>query len=371
VGGSFVRLMRVDLGFSTEQVVTGSIVLPEERYDGRRTVEFYAQLMRRVGALPGVRAVGATNIAPFSGGNTAMGWAVAGREPANRAEYRIASWRAVTPGYFSALGIPLVRGRVFGDGDRGKAPFALVVSETMARLGWPDGDPVGREVKLGNGRTATVVGVVRDTRALNVDSAARPTMYFAQAQFAFPSMWLTVRGGCPPAAGRCDAEALGAAVRREIAALDGTLPLAHVQPLSQLVADATAQPRLTVLVFGLFAAAAVSLAAVGLYGLVSFGVVQRTREIGVQLALGAEPRRIVRAVLGQGVRLALLGVIVGSALAWAAAGALRAILFETEPTDGATFAAVGVVLVLVAAAASAAPARRAARLDPVLALRSE
>jgi predicted permease len=367
VGGSFVRLMRVDLGFASEQVLTGSIVLPEDRYPPQQVVDFFDRLTERLAALPGVRAAGATNIAPYGGGNTAMGWAAVGREPANRSEYPIASWRAVTPGYFPALGIALRQGRLY-DASDANAPRGsertLVINEALARRAWPSGYAVGQRLRLGNGQTARVIGVVADARLLAVDSAPAPTIYFSQSRFAFSSMWLTVR-----ATG--DVGALTAAVRREVAALDPSLPVARVQPLAQLVSDATAQPRLTVLVFGIFALAAMALAAVGLYGLMAFGVAQRTREIGVQLALGAQPERVVRAVLGQGVRLAALGVVIGGGAAVAVAGALRSILFETEPTDPATFAAVGLLLLLVAAAASAGPARRAARLDPVAALRSE
>ncbi len=367
VGGSFLRLMRVDLGFSSEQVLTGSIVLPEDRYQPAQVVAFFDRLTERLRGLPGVRAVGATNIAPYGGGNTAMGWAAVGREPANTSEYPIASWRAVTAGYFPALGITLRQGRLY-DASDASAPRGsertLVISETLARRAWPGESAVGQRLRLGNGQTARVIGVVSDARLLAVDSAPAPTIYFSQSRFAFTSMWLTIR-----AAG--DPTALTAAVRREVAALDPTLPVARVQPLAQLVSDATAQPRLTVLVFGLFATAALALAAVGLYGLIAFGVAQRTREIGVQLALGAQPRRVVRGVLARGVRLAVLGVAIGGAGAYVAAGALRAILFETEPPDPLTFAAVGAVLLLVAAAASVGPARRAARLDPVLGRRSE
>jgi predicted permease len=289
---------------------------------------------------------------------------VAGRVPANESEMPVASWRIVTPGYFAALGIPLQRGRLFDPTDTPDAPRTVVISETLARRGWPDRDPIGRELAIGNGRTMTVVGVVGDVRVLQVDSAPRPTMYFPHSQIPWQAMWLTVRTAGDP-------EALTAALRREVQAIDPTLPLAQVQPLTQLVSNATAQPRLTVLVFALFASAALALAVVGLYGLVSFGVAQRTREIGVRLALGAPPPRIVRGVLGQGLRLAAAGVALGTLAGWGTAGALRAILFETRPTDAATFAGVATLLLAVAAAASALPARRAARLDPVAALRSE
>jgi ABC-type antimicrobial peptide transport system permease subunit len=189
-------------------------------------------------------------------------------------------------------------------------------------------------------------------------------MYFAHAQFAWKSMWITVRTSGEPTA-------IIEAVRRELTALDPRVPLARVQPLTQLVRDTTAEPRLTVLVFGIFASAALVLAAIGLYGIVSYTVAQRTREIGVRLALGAPPRRIVRAVLNRGLQLALPRVVLGAVAGYGAAGALRAILFETEPTDAPTFIAIAGLLLAVAVVASAVPARRAARVDPMRALRSE
>jgi putative ABC transport system permease protein len=208
------------------------------------------------------------------------------------------------------------------------------------------------------------VGVVGDTRHVNTDSVPPPTVYLAHAQFPWRAMWLTVRSTGDPAA-------IIAAVRREVAALDPGVPLARVQPLTQLLKDTTAEPRLTVLVFTIFASAALVLAAIGLYGIVSYSVSQRTREIGVRLALGAPPRRILGAVLDRGVRLALLGVVLGGVAGYGAAGALRSILFETEPTDAATFFSIAGLLLTVAALASVLPARRAARTDPLVALRAE
>jgi len=189
-------------------------------------------------------------------------------------------------------------------------------------------------------------------------------MYFPHGQFPWGAMWLTVRATGDPTA-------IIDAVRREVAALDPNVAVARVQPLTRLVRDATAEPRLIVLVFGIFASAALVLATIGLYGVVSYTVAQRSREIGVRLALGAPPRGIVRAVLGQGVRLAAVGVALGSIGAYMAAGVLRTILFETEPTDAGTFLAIAAILMGVAAVASLAPARRASRVDPLIALRSE
>jgi predicted permease len=367
VGGSFVKLMRVTLGFAPEHVLTATISLNSGGGTeglSERTVSFFGELTRRVHAIPGVTATGMTSIAPFSGGNTAMGFEPGEAAPERESDYRIAGWRVVTPGYFQALDIPLVRGRLLDDGDRDPdAPVALI-NETMARRAWPDMDPVGRQLKMGSGRIATVVGVVGDTRHVNADSLPPPTVYLPHAQFPWRTMWLTVRSSGDPAA-------LIAAVRREVAALDPGVPLARVQPLTQLLKDTTAEPRLTVLVFGIFASAALVLAAIGLYGIVSYTVSQRTREIGVRLALGAPPRRILGAVLDRGVRLALLGIVLGGIAGYGAAGALRSILFETEPTDAATFITIAGLLLTVAALASVLPARRAARTDPLVALRAE
>jgi ABC-type antimicrobial peptide transport system permease subunit len=208
-----------------------------------------------------------------------------------------------------------------------------------------------------------IIGVVGDTRVLSIDSLPRPTMYFAQRQFGWPALWVTVRTNTN------NPELLTSAIEREVHALDPNLALAATQPLSRLVANVAATPRLTVLVFALFASAALVLAAVGLYGLVSYTVAQRTREIGIRLALGAQPKRLVRAVLSHGVRLAALGIVLGGTAAYGVAGLLRSILYEIEPTDALTFVGVAALLLAVAGLASIAPARRASRLDPVRALR--
>jgi predicted permease len=364
VGRSFVRLMRTNLGFTAEHVLAASIVLPEEQYDYERAAGFFEQLIPRLAAIPGVRAAGAVNLAPFSGGNTGMDFVPGTHAPTNPSDYRSAAWRAITPGYFATLGIPLVRGRVFDARDVYPSPNAIIINASMARIGWPGADPIGTQVTLANGRTMTVVGVVGDTRAIAIDSAATPTMYFAHGQFPWKAMWLTVRTTGDPMTAL-------AAVEREVHALDPNIPLARAQPLTRLVDDVAAEPRLTMLVFGIFATAALVLAAVGLYGLVSYTVAQRTREIGVRLALGAAPAQVARAVVRDGLLLAAIGVAVGAVISFGAGRALRAILYETEPTDAITFVAVALVLVMTAMLASLAPARRASKLEPVAALRAE
>ena len=364
VGASFRRLMRTDLGFAPERVLAASVVLPDDEYDYERSAVFFGRLLPRLSAIPGVRAAGAVNLAPFSGGNTGMEFVPGSTPPADPSGWRGASWRAVTPGYFAAIGIPLVRGRAIDRTDTYDAPDVLVINAAMARLGWPDRDPMGTQVTLSNTRTATVIGIVGDSRDLAIDSVPGPAMYFSHAQLPWKSMWLTIRTTGEPTT------VLGA-VRREVAELDPNLPLARVGPLTGLVSDVAAEPRLTMLVFGMFGAAALVLAAVGLYGLVSYTVSLRTREIGVRVALGARPGAVARMIVGQGMRTAVVGVTLGTVAAVALAGTLRAILYEIEPTDPLTYAAVALLLLGVAATASALPARRAARSDPTQALRAE
>jgi putative ABC transport system permease protein len=364
VGGSFVKLMRVELGFTPERVLTAELSLPTSRYDEERSVTFHIALAQQLRAIPGVRAVGAVNIAPFSGGSTGMGWDVAAHATGPVGDYRKAAWRTVTPGFFAALGIPLRRGRFIEEDDRWGNPPVVVINESLARAGWPDASPIGERIALSNGHAYTVVGVIGDTRHLALDSVPAPAFYFSYRQFPWSTMWLTLRTTGDPLN-------VAAAVRRQVATLDPMLPVAHVQPLTQLVTDVSAEPRLTMLVFAIFASAALALAAVGLYGIVSYTVAQRTRELGLRLALGARPGRIVNDVIARGLRLAAWGIAIGSAAAFVAARGLRAILFETQPTDAGTFVGVAVILLGVAALASAGPARRAARLDPALTLRSE
>ena len=365
VGSSFLRLMRVDLGFAPDGVLIAGVSLPAERYDGDRSVAFVAEATRRLQGLPGVVEAGATNIAPFAGGNTAMGFVAAERAGERREEYRGASWRIVTPRYFSAMSIPLVAGRVFS-GEEVRAPGAevTVVNETLARQAWPGEVAVGRRLAIESGRTLAVIGVVGDTRHLDLGAAPVATMYFANAQFPWNSMWFTLRSSGDP-------RLLATAVRRELTALDPLVPVAGLRPLAEQLSDRAAEPRLTMLVFTIFATSALVLAAVGLYGVISYGVEQRTREIGVRMALGAQSSRLLRRVMGDGVRLAVAGVAIGAVASYGVAGVLRAILFETEPSDPATYAAVAALLLTVAALASVIPARRAARLDPVTALRGE
>ncbi|HUQ81823.1 MAG TPA: ABC transporter permease, partial [Gemmatimonadaceae bacterium] len=298
VGRSFGRLMQVDYGFRADGVLAASVALPNGRYaTGEQRSAFYSEAARRLAAAPGVRAFGFTNIAPFSGGSTVMPFEVPGRPPASTDEFLSANWRSVSPGYFAAIGVPLKAGRLVAETDGGESPRVIVISETMARRVWPGADPLGRQITTGRDRIAwTVVGVVGDIRDQVLEQEPESMMYLSFHQASWPNMWLVVRGAGDPMA-------LAPVVRREIHAIDPLMPVANEQPMSRLVTEIAAQPRFTALIFGLFASAALVLAVVGVYGIVAYGVTQRTREIGVRLALGATPSGIVGGVVRHGVGL--------------------------------------------------------------------
>jgi predicted permease len=359
--------MRVDYGFRAEGVFTASLTVANERYRERaKRAAFYAEAARRLAVAPGIRAVGFTNIAPFSGGSTAIRFVVVGRQPATGDEFLSANWRSVTPGYFATIGVALEKGRLIAESDGERDPRVVVITETMARRIWPGVDPVGQQIAVGGNAATpwTVVGVVSDIRDQVLEQDPEPMMYLSFQQVSWDTMWLLVRGTGDPLD-------LAPVVRREIHAIDPLLPVANEQPLARLVAEIAAQPRFTALVFGLFASAALVLAVVGVYGIVAYGVTQRTREIGVRLALGATPSRIVGGVVRHGVGLAGFGVAIGLWAAYALSRFMQGILYDVTPTDTVTYLAVAALLMGCAAAASVLPARWAARLDPVRALRDD
>lgn len=286
----------------------------------------------------------------------------------------MAYWQVVSPGYFGAMRIPLVQGRGIEEADRIGAPGVAVVNRTLARQVWPDGDAVGQRILLGGGATdsvwRTIVGVVGDVRHRGLDAEPRPEIYLPHAQFpagtgtALRTLRLVLRGEADPVQ-------LTAGVRAAVAGLDPDLPLAEVQTMEEALGAWAAERRLTTVLVGGFAALALLLGAVGVYGVMAHVVVQRTREIGIRIALGAVPREILRLVLAQGAVLAGLGIAAGVAGAYLVTRLLEGLLFQVRPTDPLTFAVTTFLLALVATIASAVPALRATRVDPIEALRAE
>ncbi len=364
---SFARLQNVDPGFNPKNVLTMEVALPLLKYPGGKPVgDFFAEATRRLKALPGVEAVAFTNILPLSGTNSDSSFNIEGRDHMAEKIFPDEEIREVTPEYFSALQVPLIRGRVFNESDTADAPPVVLINRALAKKWWPNGDPVGHRVGFGDPRKpdtkwATVVGIVGDMRHRGLDQDVKPEIYVAHSQLPSRSMILTVRS-------KQDPRSLTSAIRREISRLDPDLPAANVRTLEQVTADSIAPRRLSVALITVFAAVALVLAAVGLYGVMSFLVVQRTHEIGVRMALGAQRRDVLALVIGRAARLVAIGCAIGLVLAALASRALGAMLYQVAPLDLPTFAFVTLALALVALLASYIPALRATRADPMLAL---
>ena len=364
---SFVRLQRVDPGFNSRGILTATIGLPRTGYPERRQITaFYGQLIERLKALPGVQAAGAVSDLPLGGGASDVSFVVQGR-PLPPPGQRPAAWyNSVTTDYFRTMGVRLLRGREFGERDSEQAPRAVIISETMARRFFPDEDPIGK--RLGNGEDDNwreIVGVVADVRHFGLDAEARPTMYFPDRQAPSRGMSLVVR------AGGGDPLALAGAVRGAVLALDPNLAVAGLGTLDALVSDSIATPRFVLLLIGAFAGVALLLAAVGIYGVMAYAVGERTHEIGVRMALGAQPGDVLRLVVGQGMTLVVAGVGLGLVGAFALTRLMATLLFQVSATDPLIFASVPAVLAGVALLACYLPARRATRVDPLVALRYE
>jgi putative ABC transport system permease protein len=364
---SLDRLLRTNLGFDPESVLTFKVSLPSARYeeDGKQR-NFFGALMERVEAHPGVTAAGAVLNLPLSGGSMNGDFTIEGRPRFRPADAPAAEKHIVTPGYFAAMRIRLVRGRSFTAQDREGSRQVAIVNESMARRFWPGGSPIGQRIQILGDSTdwQEIVGVVADVRHEALDRGAGLETYVPFAQFPAAGMTLVIRSTLPAAT-------LTSAVRADVRALDPMIPVFSIKPLTQVVAESARGRRTPAALLGIFAGIALLLAAVGLYGLLAFSVSQRAHEMGVRMAVGAERGAVVRLVLGEGLRLVGAGALIGAVLALALGRVLAALLYETSPVDPATFAVAAAVLAGTAVVACWAPAQRAARVDPVRALRGE
>jgi putative ABC transport system permease protein len=358
---SFVRLQHVPTGFDPDNVLTISITPPSARYaDPRRRADFYEHTLEALRAVPGVQIAGATSRLPLLRGNSTRGLTTAGLPPDTPTD---ADYRTASPDYFHAMGIPLLRGRVFDERDREGRPHVAVVSASLAQRFWPGRDPIGRHFSINDPEIA-VVGVVGDVHSASLEAPPRPTVYVPYRQDAFPSMTFVLKTAATP-------PTPGGAIREAVWRVDGNQPVGAIRTMDAQLSNSLSRRRFSVTLLTAFAMMAVALAAIGLYGVLAFIVAQRRREIGVRMALGAGPRHVIADVLGQGLRLAAIGVTIGMALALAATRLLSSLLYGTSATDVATFASVALLLVLIAIGASVVPARRASRVDPLDALRED
>jgi putative ABC transport system permease protein len=365
---SFTKLLQVSPGFEPHGVLSLFLALPEAKYPTQeRAAAFYQRLVERVAALPGVENAATVNILPMTGMNNTRLLRIEGRsEPAPGHEPE-ANYRVVSPGYFSTLGIPVVRGRALGPRDSSSSPLVAAVNEEFAKTFFPGEEPLGRRIR-GSGPPESnpwfeVVGVIGDVRN-DLQRAPRPEMYVSMAQRAERAMVLAVRTRGTPAS-------VAPSVRAAVQALDPDQPVFNVMTLDEWLSISAIAQRLAGTLMAAFAALALVLAAVGLYGVIAYAVAERTREISIRMALGANPRQILRRVAGEGGKLALVGIGLGVLAALGLARAMSGLLFGVGAADATTFGAVALLLLVVTLAACYLPARRASRVSPAVALRDE
>ncbi len=369
LGRSFRELSRVDPGFRADQVLTMRTTLPASRYEtGERIRVFTRELVERVQSRPGARAVGIADYLPLTLTGNADFFEIEGR-PASPGGERPGSWTSVVGGdYFQAMGIPLRRGRLPGAGDTEKTRPVVVIDEELARRFWPDGDPIGAHLVWRRGEGAKlsgeIVGVVGSVHWISAAERPQPTTYFWFPQDPGRQLSVVVRTAGDPAA-------MAGAMAAQVREIDPSQPVAEIRAMRDYVSADLAQPRFTMLLLATFAAAALVLAAIGLYGVIAFSVAQRTREIGVRVALGAQHRDVLRLVMGRGFLLTATGLAIGIGGTIALGRLLAGLLYGVRTSDPLTLLAVALFLAAVSALATYLPARRATRVDPTVALRAE
>jgi putative ABC transport system permease protein len=364
---SFVRLTEVDPGFRPDGVMTAKISVSGDRYKDERVREFFNQLFEGVARKPGVAAAGGVSFLPMNGMAAATGFSIVGQEDPPLGQERVCEVRVVAGDYFEAMAIPLIAGRTFTRREQTDESVHLVlVNETLARQHFPNGAIGQRIIVSWNDQSPDeIVGVVGDVHTSDLETTPRETIYWPQGRFTYP--WTTavvrMRGQ--------DASAAVPLVREEVRRLDSSVPISDIRPLDEVVARSVAQRRLTMLLLAVFAGVALVLAAVGIYGVMSYLVAQRTREIGLRMALGAREQDVLRMVLGRALALAASGVALGAIAAWLLTRYMTALLYQTEPGDPMILGVVSLVLACCTLLASYIPGRAAMRVDPLIALRAE
>jgi putative ABC transport system permease protein len=365
---SFLRLQQVNPGFNPEHLLTARVSLPGARYDKpEKRQAFFQQFLERASTLPGVQAVGGTSNMPLRGwwgrSLTVEGFPVLSVGQAPMIFHNV-----ITPNYFRAMGIPLLAGRDFTKNDTRDTLKVTIIDERLAREYWPNESPLGKRIRFGppedNEPWHTIVGVVGEVKQESLDLARRRSVYLPHGEISIGGLTLAVRATADP-------ESLAATLRRELKAVDPELPLTQVLTMNEILSRSIWQPRLYAILFGVFATLALLLAAVGIYGVMSYAVTQRIHEIGVRLALGAQSGDLLRLVLGRGMKLVALGLAAGLVSAFGLTKLMQTLLFNINASDPLTFAVIALLLTLVALLACYIPARRATKVDPLVALRCE
>ena len=365
---SLLNLQAERTGFRSDGLLTFELNLPAARYQQSNTIGFYQRALDEIRAVPGVQSAGAINYLPLANFGFNGTFTIEGRPPFPTDTAPVVEFRAVTPGYFGTMGIPLVRGQDFSERDTAGARAVVIINQTMADRYWANQNPIGARVLLGYDSGSVwreIVGVVGDVRSWRVNTPPVPESYVPHPQAPSAGMGVAVRlDGVSPSI-------VLPAIRQRMAALDSALPLVRVRPMAEIVSASTGETRLSSVLTTVFALVAALLASMGIYSLIAYSVAQRSREIGIRVALGADRSSVVRMVVGEGLMLAAVGLVAGVAGAFLLTRALRTLLYEVSPTDpGVLLLTCGGVLI-VAALASVVPAVRALRVDPAVALRAE
>ncbi len=371
---SYARVQNIDPGFDRRNVLTAEINLAETKYPqpgnadyrhGEAMINFWNEVLRRVRQLPGVEAAGYTIVLPLSGSNTDSSFSIEGRMPGKNEPGPDEELRIISPDYFRVLKTPLLRGRFFTESDNVEAPGVAIINDALAKKYWTNEDALGKRITFDDPRKdpkwLTIVGITRSIRHRGLDLDPQPEYYLPLAQRAQNAMILTVRSAQDP-------RSLTSAVRREIQAIDPDQPIANARTLEAVTADSIAARRMSVVLLGAFAGIALLLAGVGIYGVISYLVVQRTHEIGVRMALGAQRRDVLRLVVGHALKLVSIGTVTGLILAFLSTRTLSALLYSVSAFDATTFIFVTIALAAVALLASYIPALRVTRADPMIAL---
>ena len=358
---SFSRLRNVDPGFRTTELVTVELMLPLARFDDTAQRNFYMSVHERLKANPVTANSAMLFPFPFGGGNAQAGLQVIGQPEKPPEQRASADLYSISPGYLQTVGVRLLKGRDFNDSDGPKSTPVVLISESAVKE-FGGKDPIGEKVDMGD--NFTVIGIVSDARRRSLDTPPRAAVYLPYTQFVLPYMGAVVRTDR-------GAGAVASAVKTAVAQIDPDLPIGDVKTMEQIIEESTGEPRFRSFLIASFAVLALLLAAVGVYGLISFTVTQRVPEIGVRLALGASPRQVFTQVIGQGLRLAVIGVVLGLFAAAGATTLVKGLLFNTSATDPVVYGSLAALLLAMAALACYVPARRAMRVDPMTALRSE
>jgi putative ABC transport system permease protein len=364
---SFVRLQQMDLGFNPDQVLTVNLSVSSSRYpEDRQQVAFFQEALARLQSVPGVQSAAATTGLPLTLNLSGSDFRIEGRPEPEAGKEMIINTRSVSPGYFKTLGISLIKGRDFSDRDKSDAPAAAIINNDLARIYFPGEDPIGKRITFDDGQSwMSIVGIIGDVKQLGLDSNAKPEVYFPYLQVTSPRMSIVVRTTTS------NPLSLIAAMKSQMQTIDKDLPLDNAKTMQQLLAESTSGRRFNMLLLAVFAGVALVLAIVGIYGVMSYAVSQRTQEIGIRMALGARAVDVLKLVVKNGMSLALIGVAIGLAGSFALTRLLASLLFQVTPTDRTTFAGVAVCLIVVAFLACFIPARRATKVDPLVALRNE